>query len=117
MTVKECYNIFGGNYEEVLDRLMREELIQKFLKKFPADNSFSSLMTALDERDVETAFRMAHTLKGICQNLGLKKLYESSNLLTEELRSREWRDFSSEREQIEKDYMITVSAISELKDT
>ena len=33
----------------------------------------SQLTQAMDAGDVETAFRAAHTLKGICANLGLSR--------------------------------------------
>lgn len=35
----------------------------------------------------ETAFRAAHTLKGICANLGFKSLFEVSYDITEALRA------------------------------
>lgn len=42
---------------------------------------------AMDAGDVETAFRAAHTLKGICANLGFKSLFEVSYDITEALRA------------------------------
>lgn len=115
MTVKEFYDIAGGKYEEVLDRLMKEELILKFLIKFLADESFMTLTAALEEKDMETAFRMAHTLKGLSLNLGLHKLYLSADQLVEDLRPGEWKDFSAVVKLLEKDYNETVSAIGELR--
>ena len=41
---------------------------------------------ALEEKDAPTAFRAAHTLKGVCQNLGFDALYVPSSALTEALR-------------------------------
>ena len=40
-----------------------------------------------DAGDVEAAFRAAHTLKGICANLGFKALFEVSYDITEALRA------------------------------
>ena len=34
MTVKECYEQMGADYEDVLGRLRNETLIRKFAKKF-----------------------------------------------------------------------------------
>lgn len=31
MNLKECYIIFGGDYDEVLGRLRREQTVQKFV--------------------------------------------------------------------------------------
>lgn len=117
MTIKECYNILGGDYENVRERFIKEELIQRFLIKFPEDDSFFALTEALAEKDMETAFRMAHTLKGLSLNIGLEKLYRAASQLVEELRSGEWKDVSTEMKQVENEYALAVSAIKELKES
>ena len=57
MTVKECYEAMGGDYEDVLKRLMSEARVQKFALMFKKDPSMSQLTQAMDAGDVETAFR------------------------------------------------------------
>ena len=42
----------------------------------------------MENKNYEDAFRSAHTLKGVCQNLSFDRLYEVSNELTELLRDR-----------------------------
>ncbi len=42
----------------------------------------------MENGDTETAFRAAHTLKGICMNLGFDRLYEASYDITEVLRAK-----------------------------
>ena len=42
----------------------------------------------MKDKNYEDAFRSAHTLKGVCQNLSFDCLYEVSNELTELLRDR-----------------------------
>ena len=42
----------------------------------------------MKDKNYEDAFRSAHTLKGVCQNLSFDRLYEVSNELTELLRDR-----------------------------
>lgn len=64
MTVKECYEQMGADYEGVLGRLRSEALIKKFAKKFLDDGSFQSLKDNLAAGNGEEAFRAAHTLKG-----------------------------------------------------
>ena len=88
MTVRECYEAIGGNYEDVLGRLQNEALIRKFTLKFLDDQSYLQLKQALENKNYEDAFRSAHTLKGISQNLSFDRLYEVSNELTELLRDR-----------------------------
>ena len=86
MTMQECYKAIGGNYEAVLGRLHSEALIQRFTLKFLEDQSYLQLKQALENKNYEDAFRSAHTLKGVCQNLSFDRLYEVSNELTELLR-------------------------------
>lgn len=86
MTIKECYDMIGGDYEECLGRLMSDKLVTKFAGKFLDDGSFRLLEDSIAAHDAETAFRAAHTLKGVCQNLSYTKLYESSHTITEALR-------------------------------
>ena len=83
MTIRECYGELGLDFDAVLSRLVNEKLVQKFALKFLDDPSFQNLKDALDSKDVETAFRAAHTLKGVCLNLGFDRLYEVSAELTE----------------------------------
>ena len=89
MTIKECYEQMGADYEGLLSRLGSEALIKKFAVKFLADGSFQDLKTSLEAGEAEQAFRAAHTLKGICLNLGFDNLYKPSEELTELLRGRE----------------------------
>ena len=74
MTIQECYKAIGGNYEDVLRRLHNEALIQKFTLKFLEDQSYPQLKQALNDKNYEDAFRSAHTLKGVCQNLSFDRL-------------------------------------------
>mgnify|MGYP000595121496 CR=1 FL=1 len=88
MTMQECYEAIGGNYEAVLGRLHSEALIRRFALKFLEDQSYIQLKQALENKNYEDAFRGAHTLKGVCQNLSFDRLYEVSHELTELLRDR-----------------------------
>lgn len=114
MTLRECYEQIGGNYEDVQKRLCSDALIQKFLGKFLLDKSYAGVRQGLREDLPEEAFRAAHTLKGVCQNLGLGRLSESSAAVTEALRGGENHVTKEQLEQLEKDYEITVAAIRAL---
>ena len=70
MTVKECYEKVGSDYDGVLKRLGSEALVKRFAVKFLNDPSFQDLTDGLAAKDGEKAFRAAHTLKGVCLNLG-----------------------------------------------
>ena len=87
MTIEQCYNAIESNYEEVLGRFAGNKmLVEKFARKFVGDPSYQMLTEALGKQDYEEAFRAAHTLKGVCANLGFSQLFKVSSDLTEELR-------------------------------
>ena len=90
MTLQECYAALEGDYQEVLGRLYSEALVQKFVGKFLSDKSFQLLQDTLKAGDYEEAFRAAHTLKGVTQNLSFTRLYQSSHEITEALRTKDY---------------------------
>ena len=86
-TLEQAYHEIGADYEGVTNRLMGDALIARFVGKFFEDESFAKLGEALAAQDVKAAFMAAHTLKGVCQNLGFDNLYAPSSELTELLRA------------------------------
>ena len=111
MTIRECYEELGLDFDAVLSRLINERLVQKFALKFLDDPSFQNLKDALDSKDVETAFRAAHTLKGVCLNLGFDNLYPSSKDLTELLRPGSMDGYEDLFAEVEKEYNRTCEAL------
>lgn len=114
MTIQECYQNLGGDYRDVENRLMRESLVKKFIAMFPEDGSFDQLCRAMEEGNRQDAFRAAHTLKGICGNLSLTKLYASSSRLTELLRPEADtipQEANALLETVRKDYELAVGII------
>ena len=89
MTVQECYEQMGQDYKEVVERFGTESMLKKFVLRFLEEPSFAELTAAFEKGDAAQTFRAAHTLKGICLNLGFGQLYETSAALTEYLRNRE----------------------------
>lgn len=78
MTIQECYKEMGGDFEGVQKRFEGAAMVKKFAIKFLSDSSFQDLEDGLKEKDAEKAFCAAHTLKGICLNLGFDAFYEVS---------------------------------------
>lgn len=111
MTIQECYAALEGDYEEVLSRLYSEALVRKFTGKFLADPSFQLLDSSLKSGSYEDAFRAAHTLKGVCQNLSFTRLHQSSHDITEALRTKDYDLAARLFPRVEEDYQQTVSAI------
>jgi HPt (histidine-containing phosphotransfer) domain-containing protein len=91
--------------------------IIRFLGKFLNDKSFEALCTAMEQKNVEEAFRAAHTLKGVSQNLALTKLGRSVERLTERLRNAtEYTDdLNPMLEEVKADYAMVKQAISNLQ--
>lgn len=53
-------------------------------------------------------------MQGICQNLGITRLYTSSNALTEKLRSGETDGIDTLLNQVSDDYRLTAETIQKL---
>ena len=87
MTIKQCYEAMGADYENVSQRIPSEAMIKKFATKFPEDESFTQLTDALKNGNAEIAFRAVHTMKGLCLTLGLSNLTALASELTELLRN------------------------------
>ena len=111
MTLQECYAAMGGNYEDAIGRLRSERLVRKFVLKFLDDGSFDLLCRSLEEKNYEEAFRAAHTLKGVCQNLSFTRLYQSSHEITEALRTKDYAQARQLLPSVEEDYTRTAAAI------
>jgi HPt (histidine-containing phosphotransfer) domain-containing protein len=107
--------MMAGDYEGVSERLLKDERIAKFLRKFLADKDYDELMSALGEKDYETAFRASHSLKGLSLNLGLTGLQKASETLCEELRGgAPAADITPMQYAVEEEYQKVVSAIGML---
>ena len=111
MTLQECYSALGGDYDEAAGRLRSDRLIQKILLKFPADPSYDLLVRSMESQEYGEAFRAAHTIKGVCQNLSFTTLYQSSNQLAEALRNGYTPEAPALFDQVCADYERTAGAI------
>ena len=110
MTLPECYAALNGDFEDVLTRLRSERLVQKFVLKFLDDGSYALLLDSLAAGNHDDAFRAAHTIKGMCQNLSFTALERSSSALTEALRDGGSAD-PALVEAVKADYQTTTDAI------
>ena len=116
MTVQECYESIGADFEGVLGRMGSEEMVKRFALKFLDDPSYLNLEKAIQEQNAEEAFRAAHTLKGVCLNLGFDRLYKVSAELTEKLRGRELNGYEALYGKVQDEYKNTIAAIRKLEE-
>jgi len=104
MTLKECYAAMGGDYDGVIRRLRSEKLVVKFALDFLDNANITALRGALAAGDQTSAFEAAHTMKGVCLNLGFSRLGESAARLTDALRTEISPEAGALMEQVEADY-------------
>ncbi|WP_308753710.1 Hpt domain-containing protein [uncultured Anaerotruncus sp.] len=115
MTTEECYALLGADYADVLRRMGNEDRVKRFLLKFPGEPSYGLLCRSVEGGDAKEAFRAAHSIKGVCLNLGLTALYRSAGALSEELRGGAFTDsVPGLLRQVGEDYQKTINAIREL---
>ena len=116
MTVKECYEAMGADYDDVMGRLRKDERVQKFLLKMLDDKSYALLTDSVEAGNMSEAFRAAHTIKGVCQNLSITPLYKSAYELAELLRNADAysEDMEPMIEEVKKDYTHMIECIRQL---
>lgn len=115
MTLRDFYNKIGSDLDSVTALMGgSERIVDKFVRKFPKDPSAAELFKSFENKDYETAFRMAHTLKGVCLNLGFVKLRESASELTEALRNTVADNAPELLEAVRRDYDEVIGALNEL---
>lgn len=87
MTVKDFYAAIDGDYDEILERLVTEDRIRRFLKKLIETTDMAMLQDAWSKKDVGQIFAYSHRLKGMAQNLSLNRFAEKTSALTEAFRN------------------------------
>ena len=115
MTLKDSYAALGGDYEDVMARLRSESLVGKFVLKFPQDQSYPLLLASLEAGNVQDAFRAAHTIKGMCQNLSFTGLAHAASDMTEALRAGDLDRGKALLDRVSQEYRRTVAAIRDFQ--
>lgn len=87
MNISDFYASIGGNYKDAKARLMTDERIEKYLRRFPSYVDLTALEKAIAEKDYQTVFAISHDVKGMCLNLELAPLAKSSSELCESVRN------------------------------
>lgn len=78
----------GVDYDNGVRRFAgKQQTYEKYLMKFFDKDPLLDLERQLEAGDYETAFRTAHSLKGVSGNLGMIRLYDEMCELTGLLRA------------------------------
>ena len=112
--IQEFYKKINGNYEVALSRMQNDERIEKYLKFFLMDESYKSLEEGMNSEDCEMAFRGAHTLKGVCQNMAFTELSEVVEQITEELRAKDIEKAKLTFSKVKKKYQKVIDEINKI---
>ncbi len=110
-SLQEAYDQIGADFHDVSKRLINKALVARFAAKFLDDTSFATLKEGLAEGDAKKAFMAAHTLKGVCSNLGFTNLFKPASELTEALRGGSLDGSDVLFPQVEAEYNKTVEAL------
>ena len=116
--------IFNGNIKNKKENLDRLNIMKKFrgypdnglFENFPKISEWKYLELdekALNDKQVEIAFRAAHTLKGVCMNLGFDHLYKPSFEITESLRAGNLELALQQFDAVKEQYSKTIAALNE----
>ncbi|MBR2788018.1 MAG: Hpt domain-containing protein [Erysipelotrichaceae bacterium] len=118
MTLKELYEMIDGDYEQAVNVLRVDKLIDKHVRKICDNEVVTKLIDAREGMDPTVLFEAAHAMKGVCGNLGLTTLAKHASDIAEEYRPGNERKMSDDEvkgiiDQIEELYKKTCEAIRE----
>lgn len=115
MTVQECYTAIGGDYNDVLRRLVKEQTVKKHLIKFPDIDDVERLTDNIRKKDYITASVSAHALKGIAVNIGFPSLYEYADRLSGKLKNQAYDNLENDLKAITDEFSRISDIINEYK--
>lgn len=107
----------GIDPESAIERFMgNEALYLKFLFRFPDDENYQNLCRFIEQQDCKNAFTTAHTLKGVCGNLSIKRMETILSEQVEYLRNGDLQKGRDMMPQLEEVYDRVKEAINELRE-
>lgn len=112
MTLKECYELTGSDYEAALSRLGSEEVMDVIVTMFAKDDTFTALKALIAAGNTEEAQRAAHKLKGVTSNIGFGLLASSSTEILGALRNNDIKAASAILNMTLPLYERTVAAVN-----
>lgn len=102
--------------ESARDRFMsNEQLFKRFLYELPDRELYGDLKAALNEKNVEEAFEVAHKMKGVVGSLSLIPLADIVCRIVEELRVEKLPDDGLVRE-LDDAYEQTIKNIAYIQE-
>lgn len=116
MTLIEFYDAVGGNYDNVMKRLMTKKIACKYIFKFVDAPDYQELLSTVENGNWTDAFRFAHNLKGVGLNLGFDRMANAASVLCEEIRhGPPTHDVAPMLEKITEEYQFVLGQIAILQ--
>ncbi len=104
----------GIDTDGLLKRLMgNESLVKIFVNKFLQDTNFESLIEAFGNGDMKKAETASHTLKGMCGNMSLNRLFDLFTAQVSLIRSGEFEKAESMMAEISSEYEKSIRTMNE----
>ncbi|MBR7007779.1 MAG: Hpt domain-containing protein [Ruminococcus sp.] len=114
MGLEQFYEHIGGELDEVRQRLIKDERIEKYVVRFAQSDDRPQLCSLLEQKDYKGAFMRAHDIKGTSATLGFPAVYSCASLLCDALRGGEpCEDISPLVEQLGSECDKVAAAVSE----
>ena len=102
----------GIDAESALNRMMGSEaLLERLFRRFLEDGNFSALSAAIEAGDREGALTASHTLKGMCGNLSMDRLYSLFSGQVDLMRAGDWEEAVNLMPRVREAYDEAVSAV------
>ena len=102
----------GIDAESALNRMMGSEaLLERLFRRFLEDGNFFLFFAAIEAGDREGALTASHTLKGMCGNLSMDRLYSLFSGQVDLMRAGDWEEAVNLMPQIREAYDEAVSAV------
>jgi HPt (histidine-containing phosphotransfer) domain-containing protein len=93
---------YGADVNAGMTRCMNNEgFYLRLVDSVKQEERFVTLRETIEAGDLDAAFEIAHSLKGVLGNLALTPMYEPVQQITELLRGRENVDYSDLLNQID----------------
>ncbi|MGI5978995.1 MAG: Hpt domain-containing protein [Oscillospiraceae bacterium] len=105
----------GFDVDKTIERFSgNADMYERFLKRFPADQSYRQIAPAFSANDKEAALNAAHTLKGVSANLGMTALYAACSKTVELIRADRFEDARASCAEIDRCYSEVCEIINGL---
>lgn len=86
MNIQAFYRFINEDFNDFFSRLPNVSSIEKFVRQFEKDQSYSKLLSSVQDENVQNTFAALLTLKGIALNLGFRHLSDSLDSMLVHLR-------------------------------